>query len=120
MDPTRYHLAQPSQSVFGLRDGRTMPGGHPPHRHVAFAHDLEPLAPAAKDRDVRGLVDVRGERLDRLPDRHVQEDVQAELLEDPKRGRVALFGLKAPDEARAVIGDRVDRVKPGGEVGDER
>ena len=60
-------------------------------------------------------VDEGAQRLDRLPDRHV--DDQAVVAEGADGGGVAVLGLEAPDEARARVGDGVDRREGRDEVG---
>jgi hypothetical protein len=72
---------------------------------------------------VRIGVDVRGERLDRLPDRHVDQDVGAPGLVSSERlhgGRVAVLGLQPPDEPGGRVRCRVHRVKGGHEVCEQR
>src|SRR3954453_801371 len=58
------------------------------------------------------------ERVDRLPDRHV--DDHAIVLVGAQGGGVALLGLQAPDEARRGVGHGVDRVEQRHELGHDR
>ena len=82
-------------------------------------HVREPVAPLLVDLEVRARVDVGAQRLDRLPDRQVDDDLV--VVVDRHRGRVvAAVAGQAPDEARRAIGERVDLVEPRHEAGQLR
>src|SRR5206468_1801931 len=70
---------------------------------------LEPLFPIAKRSDVCAAIHELLQRVERLPDRQV--DGHALVLERPDRRGVAVFGLKAPDESRAAVGQRIDGIE---------
>ena len=63
---------------------------------------------------MNGFVDERGERLDRIPHGHV--DDKEWIATDIDVGGVATFALQPPDEAGALIGQRVDPVEPAHEA----
>src|SRR5215211_1267886 len=90
------------QALFCLGYRGNMPGRHPPKYDVRAFHWLEPLAAAAHNGAMRAFVHVRPELLDRLPDRHVDQNVV--VVEWADRGCVSIAGLQAPDEARAMVG----------------
>ena len=116
--------AQVIKPVFGLAHGRDVPPRYPPQHQVRVRHPLEPLPPPPQDRDVGGAVGVSGERLDRLPDRHVDDDAAARphpvQLEPAHRGRVPVFGLQPPDESGGRVRGRVHLIQGAGEVRDQR
>ena len=115
--------AQVPQPVLGLDDGRDVPARYPPRHGVQVRQPLEPLPAAAQHLAVRVAEHERGERLDRLPHRHVDQDPGASSrvpLERADRGGVAVLGLQPPDEARRRIGQRVDGLQPGHEVSQHR
>ncbi len=82
-------------------------GRHPPQRRLGLPEPVEPLAAPPQHGDVGLAVRERPQRLDRLPDRHVHD--QAVVAERADRGGVPVVGLEPPDEARARVGDGVDR-----------
>jgi hypothetical protein len=107
-----------AEALLGLGHGRQAARGHPPERGLGLAEALEPLPPAAEDGGVGVAVDEGAQRLERLPDRDVHD--QAVVAEGADRRRVAVLGLEAPDEARAGVGDRVDRRQRRHEAGQQR
>jgi hypothetical protein len=116
--------AQVVKAVFGLAHRGDVPARYPPQHQVRVRHPLEPLPPPPQHRDVLGAVGVRGQRLDRLPDGHVDDDAAAGphriLLEPAHRGGVPVFGLQPPDEPGGRVRDRVHLIQGGHEVGDQR
>ena len=116
--------AQVVKAVFGLAHGRDVPARYPPQHQMRVLHPLEPLPSPPQDRDVRVTVGVRGQRLDRLPDRHVDDDAAPRphrvLLEPAHRGGVPVFGLQPPDEPGGRVRDRVHFIQGGREVRDQR
>ena len=87
--------AQVRHPLLGLVDGGDMAAGDPPQRGVGLRHPLEPLAPPPEYGEVRLAVDVRAERLDRLPDGQVDQDAAVGalrvLFEGADRGRVPVL-----------------------------
>src|SRR5204863_4290385 len=92
-----------------LGNSRNGSGGDPPESEDWPFDWLEPLFPIAKRSDVRTAIHELLQRVERFPDRHV--DGHALVVERPDRCRIALFGLQPPDEPRAAIGERVNRIE---------
>ena len=65
---------QVHQPLLGLADGRDVPGLDPSERFVRATEMLEPLAPAAHHCGVRTFEDVGAQIVDRLPDRHIDDN----------------------------------------------
>jgi hypothetical protein len=70
----RAHVSHP---VFCLGHGRDVPARYPPQGRVRVPHPLVPLPASSQHREVGVAVHVRGQRLDRLPDGHVDQDAAA-------------------------------------------
>src|SRR5262245_27088656 len=90
-----------------LCDRGTVAVRHPPHHEVRPLELLEPFVPAAVEPLVHGLPDVFLERLDVLPDRHVDGDARIVRVR-PRIRRIAAVVLVAPDETRTALGESVD------------
>src|SRR5690349_12410726 len=101
----------------GFGYGRAMSLWYPPQHDIRFSHPLEPLLAAAHDLDVCRPVDILVQRLYIPPDRDVDQGVFAQ---GTQRGRVAFLRLQTPDEAGRAVGDRVDSIEIGYEVGHSR
>jgi hypothetical protein len=99
----------PLETVQRFGDGRDLAGWDPPQGEDWCFDRLEPFLSVAKRPDVRALVDVLLERIERLPHRHVDRHALVRVW--PDRRRVAVLGLQAPHEAWAPIRDRVDRIE---------
>jgi hypothetical protein len=97
-----------AKALLGLGHGRQAAHGHPPERGLGLAEALEPLPPAAEDGGVGVAVHEGAQRLERLPDRHVDHQPPAEGAD---RGGVAVLGLEPPHEPGAGVGDGVDRLE---------
>ena len=69
--------AQVAEPVLCLTHSRGVTARYPPQHQVRVRHPLEPLPPSPQHLDVPGPVGVGGQRLDRLPDRHVDDDAAA-------------------------------------------
>jgi hypothetical protein len=69
--------AQVLKPVFGLAHRRDVTARYPPQHQVRVRHPLEPLPPSPQHLDVPGPVGVGGQRLGRLPDRHVDDHAAA-------------------------------------------
>ena len=110
--------AQEEQALHGLFERRLLAGVDPPHREVRLRHPHEPFRPVAQGRPVARAVDVTVERGRRSPYGHVHQD--RVVVEDADAGGVAAVRLQAPDEARASVGDRVDRLELADEAGHDR
>ncbi len=67
---------------------------------------LEPGLAQPQRLGVRAPIDELKQRLDRAPDRHVDEHPR--VREGLQAGRVAAFVLEPPDEARGRVGEGVD------------
>src|SRR5438034_8410027 len=63
-------------------------------------------------------VDVVAQSLERLPDRHIEEDSVVFVGADG--GSVAFIGLESPDETRAGVSDRIDPIELGAEAFHDR
>src|SRR5688572_14156200 len=92
-----------------FNDRGNVAGGNPPEDQDGTLDGLEPLLPVAQALDVITAVHELLERLERIPDRHV--DGHPVVGEWPDRDRVAVFGLQSPDEARTAVGERIDRIE---------
>jgi hypothetical protein len=116
--------AQVMEPFLGLGHGGDVPARHPPQHQVRLAHLLEPFAPPPEHCQVLVTERVRGQRLDRLPDRQVDHNAAAgsgRVPFEPADGSgVPVFGLQSPDEPARRIRGRVHRVKRRHEVRDER
>jgi hypothetical protein len=119
--PVRAHVTHP---VFCLGHGGDVTARYPPQRQVGVPHLFEPLASPPEYRDVRIPVRVRGQGLDRFPDRHVDDNAAAGpdpvLLEAADGEGVPVLGLHPPDESGRRIRHRVHRVERRHEVRDQR
>src|SRR5690348_3299819 len=87
---------EPGQPFAGLLDRRKPPCGNPPQHHVRPLRLGEPLAALVHHRRMARAIDEIEQRLDALPNRHVDDHA---LAERPERGRVIALALEAPDEA---------------------
>jgi hypothetical protein len=119
--PVRAHVLHP---VFGLGHGGDVPARYPPQGRVRVPHPLVPLPAPSQHREVGVAEHVRGQRLDRLPDGHVDQNAAAGpdpvLLEAADGEGVPVLGLHPPEESGRRIRDRVHRVKRRHEVRDQR
>ena len=113
--PVRVQMLQPRPSPPRCRARGPR---HPPQAHVGRGDPGHPLAPAAHHLQVAAGVDEVPERLDRLPDGHV--DDQPVVVEGADRGGVAGLVLQPPDEAGRGVGEGVDRLEVGDELGQRR
>src|SRR5918993_764224 len=102
---------QQLEAVLGLGDGRDGSGRHPPQGHEGVGHPVEPGSALAHHVQVPAGVDEGPQRLQRRPDRQV--DDHAVVLEGPDGGGVAVLGLEPPDEPWALVGQGVDRLQLG-------
>src|SRR3990167_8233261 len=100
-------FTQAGQGPFGFLDAGDVPGGYPPEGQYRRVGLLEPVLLVAQYAQVLACVDVVFQRLERVPDRQVDDDPL--VLERLEGGGVACVGLQAPDEARAGFGHWVDR-----------
>ena len=105
-----------SRQGLGHRGDRSSGVHHSANRTCRIARTL---APPTHETDVRRSVDVVSQRLDRLPDRQVDGE-QLVLVHRADRGGIAVLRLEPPDETRRRVGERVDPVEVGDEVGDQR
>ena len=74
-----------------------MPSGNPPEHHHRDGELLEPLLAAADVGRVRAFVDILEERVNALPDGHI--DDQERVVVDVNIGGVVVVALEPPDEA---------------------
>lgn len=95
-----------------------MPDRHPPKHEERLIHALKPLAASTHDLHVCGVVNVATQAVEIAPYRHVDEQVL--VLERANRGRVAVFGLQAPDETGGLLGERVDAREVSREIRHQR
>jgi len=115
--------AQVPDPLLGFDSARDRAKRDPPQGRVGLGHLLEPLAAATQDLAVDVGVDERGQRLGRLPHRHVHDDTGTAgrvPFEGPHGGGVAVLGLQPPHEAGRGIRGRVDRIERGREVSQRR
>src|SRR5215470_3544647 len=104
----------PAEGVFGrtvpsemvealdrLLDRRSVPGRHPPHYEIGSFGFFEPLAAPPIEALVHGLPDVALQRLDALPDRHVDGDTR--IIVRAKARGIAAFVLQTPHEAFGAV-----------------
>src|SRR3989442_3837565 len=103
------------ETLFGLVHARKMALRHPPQGDVGAGEFFEPGLPLPQHLDVRAVVHVALQLLDRFPDRQVEQDTIVTV--GTKVGGVAVGGLQTPDEAGAAVGERVDLLQPGDETG---
>lgn len=101
-----------------LGDCRNVTRRNPPEAVIRFARFLEPFGAVAKDPSVVGGVGKTAQRLERLPDGHIDDDKRVVAVGDI-RG-VARFRLQAPEEAGSLVGERVYWFELGDELGDLR
>ena len=119
----RAELPQVQDPGLGLLRGRGVPARYPPQSGVGLGHLLEPAAAAPEHLPVRPGIHEPGQRLDRLPHRHVDQDSGAPgrvPLERADRRGVAVLGLQPPDEAGRRVRRRVHRVEVRHEVREQR
>ena len=109
-------LFQISNALFRFVNAGDVTRWHPPQRNVHAGKLLEPLLPLPEYFGMRRAIDVISERFDRFPDRHIQEYAIV-MVVWPKVRCVSFSRLETPYESRAVIGKRVDFVKPAHEPG---
>src|SRR5438876_1633301 len=79
---------------------------------------LEPFPTASEWPRMVTSVDVVAQSLERLPDRHVEEDSVVFVGADG--GSVPFTGLESPDETRAGVSDRIDPIELGAEAFHDR
>ncbi len=96
-----------------LRDSRAMPLAHPPEDHISLSHALEPFLAALHDLDVRRPVDVFVQRLDVLPNGHVDQRVVAHRTHCRC---VTFLGLQAPNISGRAFGKRINPIEVRNEV----
>src|SRR5215475_3951157 len=114
---------QVAYPVLRVPGGGDLAAWDPPQRQVCLFHPLEPFPAAAENPPVLFRIDEGGQCLDRLPHRHVEDHPRAAGLvpfEGAHGGRVAVFGLQPPDEARCHVRQGVDRVERRHEAGQLR
>src|SRR5258706_14669422 len=85
-----------------------------PQNDPRFSHPLKPLLAAAHDLDMCRPVDIFVKRLDISPDGDVDQGVFAQRTQC---GRIAFLRLQTPDETGRALGERVDSIEIGYEVG---
>src|SRR6266496_3378339 len=102
------------ETLFGLVHARKTALRHPPQGDVGAGEFFEPGLPLPQHLDVRAVVHVALQLLDRFPDRQVEQDTIVTV--GTKVGGVAVGGLQTPDEAGAAVGERVDLLQPGDET----
>ena len=88
---------------------------NPLQRQMGTIGAIEPLVATAKHVRMARFVGEIEQRFDRLPNRHVDENVGA--VECLDRSRVSRFALRPPDEAGIAIGQSIDRIELGDEIG---
>ena len=94
----------------------TVPAGIHQHTRYGLVHLLEPLAAAAQDRRVSAAVDEVGELFGRLPHRQVDDHQRVVVGPDVARRLAAVVG-EPPHETRRRLGDGVDPIEVGDELG---
>jgi hypothetical protein len=99
-------------------DGWKRSHRYPPQGNDDISHALEPLPPPTEVPGVIRPIDIVAERLDRLPDRHVDED--RVVLVRPDRGGVPVLGHQTPDKSGTLLRQRIDLVEGRHEFGDDR
>src|ERR1019366_4663364 len=107
-------LRQQADPLEPLRDRRDVTALEPPERIIRPVVPLEPALSVAHDPDVRALVDVRVQALERLPYGHVHEN--GGVLEWTDVRRVPRRRLEPPHEAGRMIAQRIDRLELGDEL----
>jgi hypothetical protein len=112
-------LADEGNALHRLRRGGEVAGGHPPHRQVVLGQSLEPLAAAAEHLQVVAPVGEVLQRLDRLPDREIDQHHVVVVVGAQARGVRAALVDQTPDEARRTVGQGVDLGELGYEVGQD-
>lgn len=108
-------LIQVLKAIFRFIYARDMPYFYPPKRHVHPSEFLKPLSPPPHDLYMGALVDIGFEFFKRLPNRKINDD--SIIVIWMKSGSVALFSLKPPDKSGASIGESVDLIEGGHELG---
>ena len=113
--PVRPQMIEPGQRLFGRRE---LAHRHPPQDLIGILWPLKPLTPAHHEAGMGRAIDEFEQRLDRLPDRHVDEKIRVGGGED--LGGVATVALEAPDKTGRLLGKRVDAVERRHEIGQMR
>lgn len=98
-------LAPELKTIHSLRYARNVPGRNPPKREVRFDGRLEPSRTITKRSKVPAGIRKLFQRLDGIPNRKIEQNVQVIL--GANRCAVSLGSFQSPDEARAAIGERV-------------
>src|SRR5467141_3030046 len=88
------------QPLAAVRDRGDVAGGNPPETITGLIHLFEPLGAVAKYLGVIRLVSEIAQRLDRFPDRHIDDHERIVVVGDV--GGVARFRLEPPDKAGAL------------------
>src|SRR5579884_2382406 len=103
------------QALLGFVYAGSVTGRYPPKRDKGPGEFLEPLLSLPKQFAVSAPVDIVSERVNALPNRHVDEN--AVVFIRPNVGGIAVRGLEPPDKPRAPIRNCVDLVQPRYEPG---
>jgi len=106
------------QPLAAVRDRGDVAGGNPPETITGLIHLFEPLGAVAKYLGVIRLVSEIAQRLDRFPDRHIDDHERIVVVGDV--GGVARFRLEPPDKAGSLVGKSVDGLELRDEFGDLR
>jgi hypothetical protein len=88
------------------------------HNTICARERLEPFLASVHHLRVRGPVCEIEQRLDRLPHGHVHDHQRIVVGADIRR--VATIALQPPDEARAGLGQRINRIELCHEIGQQR
>src|SRR5688572_7050558 len=107
---SRSVLLQVSETLLCLGHGRDLASRNPPQDEDGPLQRLKPLFSCPQRFDVATLVHEMLQRFHRLPYRHVDRHQVVARVRPDGRG-VAIFRLQAPDESRAPVRNRVDRIE---------
>ena len=106
------------QPLAALGDGGDMAGWDPPKAVAGLIHVFEPFGTIAEYLRVIRFVGEAAQRLDRIPDRHINDYERIVVV--PDVGGVARFRLEPPDKARSLVGKSIDGFELSDEFGDLR
>lgn len=117
--PSPLSRIRATRAIASVTVGR-WPHGHPPQREVEVCEAFEPLPAPGQHLEVVAAVGVLPQRLDRLPDRAVDQEQVVVVLGAQGSGVGPVVVHQAPDEAGSAIGEGVDLGKLCDEVGQLR
>ena len=106
------------QALLRFVDTRNVVARNPPERQIGTAEMLEPFPAIAEQLGVRRAIHVRFQRVDRLPDREIEQN--AIVVIRPKIRRIPRVGLQPPHKSRTVVCERVDLIQPRDKSGHDR